>query len=646
MSYLNNVRLAFSGTFQADISTVNNDVRHFDNATFEPRFQDFQSTANPDGPLNGWFSPNGSGAFRLIDCSVTGVWYADGTSTADPTQDPAVGMLIGGSNERVSGKLVDVDPQWQMASQPWGLEVKLTDSQGVAAFGGKFRPNAFRDILFTRVRGPGSDGGASGVFQSVLEDVSWAADGTQSRFLQELPGASANGLLSIRLMTFGYVGDWTSPNYTLGTVLGVIGPCGADEPSSFVLGRRFTPASQQSGASWQGINYFTGFVDEPAGTLFLDLGNALPLQDTTGTMLPIGALSVGLLLDPTLAEQAPVTAQNFQPLGAISYLEAGWLAATSGVVALPLTAAQIEQSRTAPLALVTQPAGSGGPVVAIRETQDGLFLCAEPSVLRIDAGGSKSTTIFAAKYGKRVAGVQVNTTQQGPQEGAGGGIPNEIDPPKADIPVMGTPEDAVILPSSAPTTGPDGRAELTVQTKAPNNPRKYLDGQVYLIQYGASGQPTTAYNQFDYIAVHVRDAFEVPAKPTWDDVRPILTQFGNLYPIMSRGMFDLADLAEVKRNVQLLRLAFGLEIEDPNYMPVTRDLSDAKRQMIRNWLDGLAAESAGTPPQEARQQPAAPLALRATRAEALERAAPGPVEPIGGKTRFARTLRIVRKPYV
>ena len=47
MSYLNNVRLIFSGTFQADISTVNNDVRHFDNGTFEPRFQDLQSNANP-----------------------------------------------------------------------------------------------------------------------------------------------------------------------------------------------------------------------------------------------------------------------------------------------------------------------------------------------------------------------------------------------------------------------------------------------------------------------------------------------------------------------------------------------------------------------------------------------------------------------
>jgi hypothetical protein len=36
MSYLNSPRLTFSGQFQADPSTVNNDPTHFNNATFEP----------------------------------------------------------------------------------------------------------------------------------------------------------------------------------------------------------------------------------------------------------------------------------------------------------------------------------------------------------------------------------------------------------------------------------------------------------------------------------------------------------------------------------------------------------------------------------------------------------------------------------
>ena len=638
MSYLNNVRLIFSGTFQADISTVNNDVRHFDNATFEPRFQDLQSNASRHGPLNGWFNPTGSGAFRLIDCRVSSVCYKDGTSQSDPAKDPVIGMLIGGSNTRVSGKLVDLDPQWQMASQIWGLEVKLTNDKGAAMFGGKFRPNAFRDLLFTRVGGPEGDGGASAFFQSAIDGVSFADDAPKSTFLKDLREATVGGMLSIRLMNFGYVGGSRSPRYTLGTVLGVIGPCrSADEPSSFVWGRRFTPA--QGGSSFQGINYFTGLVDEDAKMLFLDLGNALPLAATDGSLMNIGSLSAGLLLDASLTEQSPVTPQNFASIGTIPYSGEGWLAATSGIVALPLSSAQIDQARNTPLALVTKPSNGGPAVVAMRETKDGIFVCAEPSVLRIDSPDNKKTTIFAAKFGKPIS-VAVNTAQTGPQEGAGGsGDPDEIDPPAAAIPVMGQPETMLDIPSSI-TTGPNGRIDLTVKANVTGAPRTYLDGQVYLIQYGVSGQPASAYNQFDFIVVHARSAFAAPAKPSWDDVQPVLTQFNNLYPIMSQKLFDMADPDEVKRNVHLLRLAFGLDIGDPNYMPVTRDLSEPKRQMIRAFLDQLAAQEVAIPQQEARQQPAAPMALRAEAAPPAQ--AP---EPIGGKTQFARTLRIKRKSF-
>ena len=71
MSYLNNTRLVFSGRFQSDVSTVNNDVEHFNIDTFELNDQDFGQ-----GTTNGWWNPCGSGAFRLIDCKVTEVGLA------------------------------------------------------------------------------------------------------------------------------------------------------------------------------------------------------------------------------------------------------------------------------------------------------------------------------------------------------------------------------------------------------------------------------------------------------------------------------------------------------------------------------------------------------------------------------------------
>src|SRR5438309_5177289 len=137
MSYLHRVRLAFAGTFQADVSTVNNDVRNY-------------RRPHPASPPHGLQNPTGSGAFRLIDCKVTGVGYEDGSWT---DKDPVVGMRIAGAAGRTSAKLVDLDPQWQMASTPWGLEVRLTDGEEPAFFAGRYQPHAFRDLWLTRTVG-------------------------------------------------------------------------------------------------------------------------------------------------------------------------------------------------------------------------------------------------------------------------------------------------------------------------------------------------------------------------------------------------------------------------------------------------------------------------------------------------------------
>src|SRR6202043_3294857 len=83
-------------------------------------------------------------------------------------------------------------------------------------------------------------------------------------------------------------------------------------------------------------------------------------------------------------------------------------------------------------------------------------------------------------------------------------------------------------------------------------------------------------------------AYAVPAKAAWiPDIAPIFTQYGNLYPIMSQRLVDLSNPEAVKRNLKILQLAFSLEIDDPNYMPVTRDLSAGKRTAIQRWLDRI-----------------------------------------------------------
>ena len=79
MSYLSQLRLVFHGRFQADVSTVNNDVRHYDNRAFVDAYQQPQTAE----ALNGWWNPEGSGAFRLSDCTVTELGLANGQVVRD-----------------------------------------------------------------------------------------------------------------------------------------------------------------------------------------------------------------------------------------------------------------------------------------------------------------------------------------------------------------------------------------------------------------------------------------------------------------------------------------------------------------------------------------------------------------------------------
>jgi hypothetical protein len=63
VSYLNPLCLHFSGSFEAAVSTVNNDPVHYDSARFKPSYAEPASGTAPD-ELNGWFNPDGSGDWK------------------------------------------------------------------------------------------------------------------------------------------------------------------------------------------------------------------------------------------------------------------------------------------------------------------------------------------------------------------------------------------------------------------------------------------------------------------------------------------------------------------------------------------------------------------------------------------------------
>jgi hypothetical protein len=644
MSYLNAVRLVFSGQFQADPSTVNNDVRHYDNASFKAKYQEFQHGPEYDG----WWNPPGSGAFRLVNCTVKAVHYGDGTSSSNPNADTIVGLSILDSPDRTAGKIVDIDPQWQLASQLWGLKVRLTDVSGDTAatyLASSYLENPFRDLWFSRMSGAGGDGAASATFQSVLTDLEWASTLPDSRFLHELRKATQEGKLSIRLTTYAYKDDHTKDGFTSGTVTGVIGPYLAGEPTSFVAGRRFAPANAQTGTSWDNITFFTGGLDGATHRLFLDLSNALPI-DTAGKPVDLGALNVGSLLAADTPEGAPVGIGNFQPIGMIPYRTPNWLLTTSGIAEFTLSKGQMDNQSAAtqfcPLALAVQTSDGATPLVAIRETTNGLFVGAEPFVLRIDSDVegpvSVTTKLYATAFGQPTPNAGLVFSQTGAMTGLGGG--GGINQPTAPIPVAGIPEKALDFPLEL-TAGTDGTTTLTIQATPPGNPRGYIDGQLYNVTYKQPGQAPNDYGPFEVIAIHLRDAYPVLATPTWEtDIQPIFVQYGNLYPIMSRRLVNLNDPVSVYEHRKLLTLAFSLDIHDPNYMPVTRDLSEGKRRTIVKWLGRIdrdaqfqALLNAGL------QSPAGPGPLASA---PVAPAGATETEPAGGKTEFARSLAASR----
>jgi hypothetical protein len=96
-----------------------------------------------------------------------------------------------------------------------------------------------------------------------------------------------------------------------------------------------------------------------------------------------------------------------------------------------------------------------------------------------------------------------------------------------------------------------------------------------------------ALNPCEFISVLVWDRFEAPEPPTWyGAIEPIFTSYKRLYPVMD-AVVDLSSYDDVCGNRELLMFAFALPLSDPNSMPVSRDLSPAKRAAILRWLGDL-----------------------------------------------------------
>jgi hypothetical protein len=592
MSYLNVSRLVFAGRFQANVSTVNNDPAHFHNAAFVAEYQKIQGPGM--SPPNGWFNPEGDAAFRLLGCRITAAWLPSGRV---PDSDPVLRCFVADSDSSVCAKLVDLDSEQQLVSEIWGLKVRIADVNGSTLMSGNFEPAAFIDIWDRATDQGTGDVGAGATYQSVLRDLRWG-NISASPFLTALRKTANDGLLSIKFNVDGLNMDFSSPDFMTGRIVGAIGPASAKEPQHLVLGRQFMAGAAEGGDFFTpsgGINFCPAVVDETARSLFLDLGNALTTTTPGGRFNDLGNLTVSV----HDSKGSWVALGTINAKGAAGYANGvAWYQETAGIVVLPLTEDQLRLALAAPLHI------TGNPGVVISEAPKGAFLRADRFVYRLSPGDRTDITVYATRFGRPLPGVAIAFAQDSSQLQ----VTPDSPPYVGAGPPVGTPPDAIGLNATA-TTNENGVAVLSVQARDPGAPRWFnngseygIDGQVYGIR-PAFADPTLVSgprNQWNFISFLIWSGFAPSLPITWTVVQPILQQYANIYPVMNRFL-NLADYESVKANTDLLQLAFGLDPADPNAMPVTRDLSPAKRAAILEWLSdplpGPVQEAAMPAPQ-------------------------------------------------
>jgi hypothetical protein len=565
MSYLNPLRFHFAGKFQADVSTVNNDVRHFDNATFKPEYQERQEGQH----LNGWWNPEGTGAWRLVDCKVTQAFGQDG----NPVDDPIVGMNIAGADQRVAGKLVDLDPEQQLVSQIWGLIVRLADG-GTNLIKGDYKVAPFSDIWWTRAQDrSGGDNAASAMYQSVIENIQWG-DVSHSPFLRQLKDAVGTNGLSIKFNVDGFNMDYQSPDFTLGRIVGTIGPALTDEPNHFVIGRQFMPELDTSGRPANNIFYASAVLDIQRKKIIADFGNALPTAVAGKQLANIGPLKLSYILPGNTLREI----DDFP-----NYTATDWYEKTAGVIEFPqqreLTQQELDDLSKNQLTVLGFNTDTSSWEPLINESANGIYIRADEFVYRLNPGDQATVKLYATQYGQLLENAHIvcdfNNTILNAQVSPGD-------------PAIGTPSTALKFDKHL-VTGTNGQAALTLTASDPNNPRGYIDGQVYGVGYTLQSVldlPYGAYtpNSSNFVSVLVWDHVEVPRDITWEnDIKPIFQQYANLYPLMDK-LVNLADYDAVVQHREILCFAFALNRENPNYMPVTRDLSDNKMEMVLTWL--------------------------------------------------------------
>ena len=622
MSYLDIPRIHFGGRFFTDPSTVNNDPSHYD-----------PSVTNPSP----WQTPLGQHRFEFVNCLVMSVFGPNGFVSDDPLVgtpittvvtaapvNPAAALPSSGGTAptpnpaaKSSAKIVDFDVYQQGIPALYGLNITL--NIGSASVTGLADPPTlnmcwFNSVLPTRSWNPsdyemdsfGGDMNACGWFQTVISIPVAGCPVTSSPIFESLKSATqqrtVNGtsyyIVCLKFVLDGFQNTPEDAQPLTGRITGTLGPVLANEPLYNPGQRDLAPRAFSVTDPWNFPSFNNAIckLDTTRNVLVFDLANSLCRQSAGGDPVDLGTLNVYV----TNAGQPTL-------LGSIDYSAFAY-SNNAHISELSLSTAQVALVQQGKLSLQTSYTNIGVQTV-LSEAAPNIQFAVEVRQLLMEGntGTTATRTVYISQNGTALAGKQLNVTIESTHGGMPGVTAGPNDPgntPQADGAITAT-----ITPSNA-----NGIATVTVSVlKDPGSRTPELDGQLYFIIFSDPDQPTPNWNQVaprqdQMISCKVFSQYPLNQNPQWEEIETMMAPYMKLYPFM-KNRINLTDpntfklfainpiwfaYNEPPTNTGPLGIFTGAipyymsrDINDPRFMPITRDLSQNKIMTLMYYCKNL-----------------------------------------------------------
>ena len=378
----------------------------------------------------------------------------------------------------------------------------------------------------------------------------------------------------------------TDFHFTWGQVFGVIGPHKANEPNFFTADRMMTPPCVTSDTATYAA-YFAPFT-VTSNSVIVNLGNSLPstqpASKTHSYVKKLGELFLCYF-------EGSISLAHAMTIGEIkNYSDIDFYLKDAGLVTILVDSTVMAEIEKNPLGIISNV--NGKKTILLQENVKGLYLRADQFVFRMNPGvaegkpesGTQTFKIYATQWGQPLKAAKIKLTLKTAAQaeaytnatlGTGGttGLVNISKPQSA-------------LTFNVTCTDDNGVATATLTATDPGNPRGYIDGQIYFLNYGFSdSDQSEGYIQSpdDVISVHVYTQQPNIADITWENfVKGTLGQYAKLYPVMA--FLDLGNEQSVITHAQEIYDAISREITNAALMPVTRDLSASRLELLKTWL--------------------------------------------------------------